>query len=78
MLAADMVLKAIGQSFVVGSGRRRAPAVRDGRIVVDADRRTSLPGVYAGGDCVPGADLTVIAVQDGKLAAAAIHRQLTG
>ena len=49
--------------------------MRDGRIVVDADRRTSLPDVYAGGDCVAGADLTVVAVQDGKLAAAAIHRQ---
>ena len=76
VLAADMVLKAIGQSFVadpVDGG----PAVRDGRIVVDADRRTSLDGVYAGGDCVPGADLTVAAVQDGKLAAAAIHRQLS-
>jgi dihydropyrimidine dehydrogenase (NAD+) subunit PreT len=76
VLAADMVLKAIGQSFVsdpVDGG----PAVRDGRIVVDADRRTSLPDVYAGGDCVPGADLTVVAVQDGKCAAAAIHRQLT-
>ena len=76
VLAADMVLKAIGQSFVadpVDGG----PLVRDGRIVVDADRRTSLDGVYAGGDCVPGADLTVAAVQDGKLAAAAIHRQLS-
>jgi dihydropyrimidine dehydrogenase (NAD+) subunit PreT len=76
VLAADMVLKAIGQSFVadpVDGG----PEVRDGRIVVDADRRTSLDGVYAGGDCVPGADLTVAAVQDGKLAAAAIHRQLS-
>jgi dihydropyrimidine dehydrogenase (NAD+) subunit PreT len=75
VLAADMVLKAIGQSFVadpVDGG----PEVQDGRIVVDADRRTSLDGVYAGGDCVPGPDLTVAAVQDGKLAAAAIHRQL--
>jgi hypothetical protein len=77
MLEADMVLKAIGQSFVsdpVGE----ALALHDGRIVVDADRRTSLPGVHAGGDCVPGADLTVSAVQDGKRAAAAIHRQLCG
>ena len=68
VLAADVVLKAIGR---VSSLIRltAAPAVRDGRIVVDADRRTSLDGVYAGGDCVPGADLTVAAVQDGKLAA---------
>jgi dihydropyrimidine dehydrogenase (NAD+) subunit PreT len=79
VLAADMVLKAIGQLFVadplaVGA----APGLRDGRIAVDAERRTSLPGVYAGGDCVQGADLTVTAVQDGKLAAAAINRHLTG
>lgn len=75
VLAADMVLKAIGQSLV-SDPVEDAPALCDGRIVVDADRRTSLPDVYAGGDCVPGADLTVVAVQDGKLAAAAIHRQL--
>jgi glutamate synthase (NADPH/NADH) small chain len=80
VLEADMVLKAIGQSFVpdcfVSDPADGVPALHDGRIVVDADRRTSLPDVYAGGDCVPGADLTVAAVQDGKLAAAAIHRML--
>jgi dihydropyrimidine dehydrogenase (NAD+) subunit PreT len=75
VLAADMVLKAIGQSFVPDPVDG-IPLLRDGRIVVDEDRRTSLAGVYAGGDCVPGADLTVVAVQDGKIAAAAIHRQL--
>jgi dihydropyrimidine dehydrogenase (NAD+) subunit PreT len=80
VLEADMVLKAIGQTFVVAPIQRadEVPDVRNGRIVVDADRRTTLPGVYAGGDCVPGADLTVTAVQDGKLAAVAIHRQLIG
>ena len=77
VLAADMVLKAIGQHF------RPDPlgamlALQDGRIAVDDDRRTSLPDVYAGGDCVPGPDLTVVAVQDGKRAAAAIHRQFGG
>jgi dihydropyrimidine dehydrogenase (NAD+) subunit PreT len=75
VLDADMVLKAIGQTFVSGP-IADAPAVRNGRIVVDGERRTSVPRVYAGGDCVPGADLTVNAVQDGKLAAAAIHREL--
>ncbi len=75
MLPADMVLKAIGQSFEPIDG---LPALRDGRIEVNADRLTSLPGVFAGGDCVAGADLTVAAVQDGKLAAAAIHRLLCG
>jgi len=82
VLAADMVLKAIGQSFkadgFVAGLSSEVPALHDGRIVVDRDRRTSLPRVYAGGDCVAGPDLTVAAVQDGKLAAAAIHRQLGG
>jgi glutamate synthase (NADPH/NADH) small chain len=74
-LDADMVLKAIGQVFVADP-IDGAPALAHGRIVIDADRRTSLPNVYAGGDCVPGTDLTVAAVQDGKVAAIAIHRML--
>jgi glutamate synthase (NADPH/NADH) small chain len=64
---ADMVLKAVGQKFA-GAG----PEVENGRIKVDDRYRTSLPGVFAGGDCVAGLDLTVQAVQDGKLAARAI------
>ena len=48
-----------------------------GRIVVDAERRTSLEGVWAGGDCVLGGkDLTVAAVEDGKQAALSIDRHL--
>jgi dihydropyrimidine dehydrogenase (NAD+) subunit PreT len=80
-IPADMVLKAVGQVFVADPLTRDATlalALDDGRIAVDEARRTSLPGVYAGGDCTAGDDLTVIAVQDGKLAAEAIHRQLQG
>ena len=44
---------------------------------MDEHLRTSIPGVYAGGDCTSlGQDLTVQAVQHGKLAAQAIHAQL--
>jgi glutamate synthase (NADPH/NADH) small chain len=53
-------------------------AIEDGRIAVDATRRTSLPNVYAGGDCVAGVDLTVAAVNDGRVAAEAIHSFLAG
>lgn len=75
---ADMVLKAVGQLFDAGSLGSGAivPDIAGGRIMVDADGRTSLPMVYAGGDCTPGPDLTVSAVQDGKLAALAIHAAL--
>jgi glutamate synthase (NADPH/NADH) small chain len=48
-----------------------------GRISVDDEGRTSVPGIWAGGDCVAdGEDLTVAAVQDGKIAAESIHRTL--
>jgi glutamate synthase (NADPH/NADH) small chain len=76
-LPADQVFKAIGQAFVPtpfeGS---EAPAMASGRITVDESGRTSLGGVWAGGDCVPGRDLTVVSVADGKRAARSIHEFL--
>jgi glutamate synthase (NADPH/NADH) small chain len=76
-IEADQVFKAIGQMFSDSPLQAdEMPEAADGRIRVDAERRTSLPGVWAGGDCVAGRDLTVVAVQDGKLAAESIHRAL--
>jgi dihydropyrimidine dehydrogenase (NAD+) subunit PreT len=79
-LAADTVFKAIGQTFIadpLANGAQQSLDLRSGRITVNAERQTSLPGVFAGGDCVSsGQDLTVQAVQDGKLAAHAIDRYL--
>jgi len=79
-LAADMLFKAIGQSFVADpleNGAQEPLELVKGRIRVDENRATSLPGVYAGGDCVAGgSDLTVQAVEDGKRAAIAIDRYL--
>jgi len=51
-----------------------------GFIQVNADFETSVAGVYAGGDCIRarGAASTVMAVQDGKLAARAIQERLVG
>ena len=78
-LAADMVFKAIGQTFLSELLGEGGPALERGRINVDAARRTSLANVWAGGDCVAGGDdLTVSAVQDGKLAAKAIDAYLQG
>ena len=55
------------------------PELRDGKLVVDQQRRTSLKGVWAGGDCVVGGlDLTVSAVEDGKQAARSIDAALRG
>jgi glutamate synthase (NADPH/NADH) small chain len=78
-LPADQVFKAIGQALAHGqpqAGTQDMPATKDGKVVVNADGETSLPGVWAGGDCIAGVDLTVQAVQDGKVAAHAIDRRL--
>ncbi|TIS74060.1 MAG: dihydropyrimidine dehydrogenase, partial [Mesorhizobium sp.] len=53
-------------------------ALEGGRIKVDVEGRTSLPNVWAGGDCIFGGDdLTVSAVAQGRDAAESIHRALT-
>jgi glutamate synthase (NADPH/NADH) small chain len=76
-LPADQVFKAIGQTLTAGDVGGDLLAMKNGRIVVDAERRTSLAGVWAGGDCVfGGQDLTVAAVEDGKQAALSIDRAL--
>jgi dihydropyrimidine dehydrogenase (NAD+) subunit PreT len=79
-LAADMVMKAIGQVLVADPLQRGTQAVLelDGdRLAVNGEYETSIPGVYAGGDCVGGnTDLTVQAVEDGKRAARAIDTAL--
>jgi glutamate synthase (NADPH/NADH) small chain len=80
-LPADVVFKAIGQALMPAglNGSADTIEIQSGRIKVDAERRTSLPGVWAGGDCIfGGKDLTVSAVQDGKLAAENINRVLSG
>jgi len=79
-LDADMVFKAIGQALVpdpLVAGGKQVLDMRDGRIEARDDGQTSLPGVWAGGDCVAGGpDLTVAAVEDGKRAAASIDNWL--
>jgi glutamate synthase (NADPH/NADH) small chain len=71
---ADLVLKAVGQALSIPGDNLE---IKKGRIVVDVDYATSLPGVWAGGDCIGTAtDLTVQAVEDGKRAARAIDRAL--
>ena len=74
----DQVFKAVGQVLIpnlLGDAADMLEIV-DHRIQVNEDRQTSLPDVFAGGDCVAGLDLTVQAVEDGKRAAIAIDRRL--
>lgn len=75
VIAADQIFKAIGQTLETsGLGSLR---MESGRIAVDGEGRTSLDGVWAGGDCVFGGDdLTVSAVAQGRDAAESINRTL--
>ena len=74
-LPADMLFKSIGQTLAADASSPLE--LEKGRIRVDAQRKTSLAGVWAGGDCVcDGEDLTVAAAQDGKLAAISINQYL--
>jgi glutamate synthase (NADPH/NADH) small chain len=74
---ADMVLKAIGQKLGNDWLHDTGLSIKNGKIETDAEGQTSLPGVWAGGDCREGGlDLTVEAAQHGKLAARAIDRFL--
>ena len=76
----DMVLSAVGQ-------KKQSPLLsavfpgltldRSGRVLHDpATMQTSLPNVFAGGDCVSGGREVVNAVAEGKKAARGIHRHL--
>jgi len=76
ILPCDRVLLAIGQAFDL-SDALSALTMENGRIAVDNVGRTSHSQVWAGGDCVAGGeDLTVSAVQAGKVAAESINQVL--
>ena len=77
-LAADMVLKAIGQKLGNPVLAESGLTLKDGRIATDEAGTTNLKGVWAGGDCrAGGLDLTVEAVEHGKQSAHAIHAFIT-
>ncbi len=75
---ADTVVTAIGY-YVDDKLPESASIDLHNRLVVinSSTGETNHPGVFAGGDCVNGADLVVTAVADGRRAATAIHGYLT-
>lgn len=76
-VTADQVVEAIGQEKPPAAAALGLKT-KGGYIEVSEDFETSIAGVFAGGDCIRarGACSTVMAVEDGKLAAGAIHRRL--
>ena len=73
-------------SVIIAIGNLANPLIRQttpglefnnwGNIVVDENCRTSLEGVYAGGDIVLGAATVILAMGQGRTAAAAINNYL--
>jgi glutamate synthase (NADPH/NADH) small chain len=74
VIACDQVFKAIGQTLATDG---QGVVITGGKIEVDAEGRTSMAKVWAGGDCATGGDdLTVTAVAEGRDAADSINRFL--
>jgi len=73
-------------SVIIAIGNAANPLIRQttaslefnkwGNIVVDENCKTSLEGVYAGGDIVLGAATVILAMGQGRIAAAAINKYL--
>jgi glutamate synthase (NADPH/NADH) small chain len=75
VLDADTVVVAIGQ--VIGAALAKGFTLTPkGQIAVDRKFRTSIAGVFAGGDAISGEGTIVQSVAHGKSAARAIHEYL--
>ncbi|WP_151671694.1 NAD(P)-dependent oxidoreductase [Nitrincola schmidtii] len=79
ILPCDAIFKAVGQTLDMPDDEQLELLRLDaGKLAVDTKFHTGLDRVFAGGDCTAvGEDLTVEAVQQGKLAAESIHQLLT-
>ncbi|KAA5429489.1 dihydrolipoamide dehydrogenase, partial [Bacteroides cellulosilyticus] len=50
---------------------------RKGTIAVNENMQSSIPTIYAGGDIVRGGATVILAMGDGRKAAASMHEQLS-
>ncbi|HRO05834.1 MAG TPA: dihydrolipoyl dehydrogenase [Ferruginibacter sp.] len=71
VLEADILLSAVGVVANIENLGLEALGVKTdkGKIVVDANQQTSVPGIYAIGDCTPGQALAHVAAKEGINAA---------
>ena len=79
-IACDTAVVAIGYSAdpVLAEPTLGVELDRAGLVLIDRETgRTNIPGVFAGGDDVNGADLVVTALADGRRAAFAMDRYLS-
>ena len=80
VLDVDTVIVAIGQNPnpLLPKVTPGLKTKEDGTIWVDKNFMTSIPGVFAGGDIISGADTVISAIGAGKKAALAIDRYIKG
>ncbi|MFW2334440.1 FAD-dependent oxidoreductase [Ilumatobacter sp.] len=77
---ADTVILAIGQAIDIEALGETGPEISPRRTIqIDLDTgRTSMPGVWSGGDAAKGPRTLIDAIADGRRSAADIHRAFGG
>lgn len=80
VIPCDTVIVAIGNEAnpLVKSTTPELKVDEQGHVIVDDEGRTSIPGVFAGGDIVLGAATVILAMGQGRRAARAINEYLAG
>ena len=71
-IAVDGIFVAMGSASSADLATKLGIYVENGRIVVNEEMETNLPGLYAAGDCTPGVQQIAKAVSDGCIAAYAM------
>ena len=67
--AFDGLFVALGRAGTADLAKKLGAMVENGEVTVDENGATTVPGVYAAGDCVPGVKQVAKAVYDGMTAA---------
>jgi glutamate synthase (NADPH/NADH) small chain len=81
MIPCDTLVVALGFDVnpLIAMTEKGLRTLKGGVVVVNEETgETSLPGVFAGGDVITGGATVILAMGQGRRAAAAIHQRLTG
>ena len=80
VMSADTIIVAIGQrpNPIIAKTTPELKTTERGVLEMDAEGKTSLPGVYAGGDIIRGGATVLLAMKDGIEAAHRINAYLEG
>ena len=76
----DLVIVAVGVSPnpLIPSSVEGLEISKKGTIIVNEGMQSAIPTIFAGGDIVRGGATVILAMSDGRKAAAAMHEYLTG